>query len=78
MTELKIRTESTELAGGRLLRVSAVVGPKGESRTVVVERLPGSAGARSLIEPSTGDRLTLDADELPTLLELLEEVSDGE
>lgn len=74
MTELSIRTESTELPGGRLLRVSAVERPKGDGRTIVVERLPGSAGARSLMEPANGDRLTLDADELPMLVEMLEAV----
>lgn len=76
MTELSIRTESTELAGGRLLRVSSVEQPKGDGRTIVVERLPGSAGARSLMEPSNGDRLTIDSSELPTLMELLREVGE--
>lgn len=74
MTELSIHTASTELAGGRVLRVSRVDKPRGDGETVVLEKLTGSYAARSLLEPSNGDRLTLDADELDTLQELLAEV----
>lgn len=74
MTELTVRTTETELPGGRVLRVSRVENPGDAGETVVVERLPGSAGARSLMEPADGDRLTLDADALLELLDLLREI----
>lgn len=73
MTELT-RTEEVEIEGGRVLRVSRVQRPRGDGEAVVVEKLVGSSAARSLMEPSDGDRLTLDAAALPDLMELLEEL----
>lgn len=78
MEDLQIRTSETELPGGRLLRVSSVESPRREGRSVVLERLPGSAGARSIMEPNPGERLVVSADVVGELVELLEEVSDGE
>lgn len=76
MEELTVRTEETGSAGGRILRASHVQRPRDSGATVVLERLPGSAGARSLLEPSTGERLTVDADALPELLDLLGALGD--
>lgn len=73
VTELTVRTEERESPSGELLRVSDVERPGG-GRSVVIERLPGSLGGRSLLEPGTGERLVLGADALPDLMELLEEV----
>lgn len=75
MPELTVHTEETELPGGRVLRVSRVERPRGSGESIVVERLVDSSAARSLMEPSDGDRLTLDADALSDLMELLEEVT---
>lgn len=74
VTELTVRTEELELPGGRVLRVSSVENPRGDGRTVVMEKLVGSSAARNLMGPSDGDRLTLAAEVVPELMELLEAV----
>lgn len=75
VTELDVRTATTELSGGRVLRVSSVARPREDGREIVIERLVGSASARNIMAPSDGDRLTIDAGELPELRALLDEVA---
>lgn len=74
VTELQVTTEEVELAGGRVLRVSRVENPRG-GETVVVEKLVGAYAARSLMEPSSGSRLAISADDVAELRRLLEEVA---
>lgn len=78
MPELSVRTERLELDGGQVLRVSLVDRPQGRGRDLVLERLPGSAGARSLMEPSTGDRLVVSDEIADDLVELVREVRAGD
>lgn len=73
MNKLDLRTSEVDLPSGEVLRVSDVERPRG-GRCVVLERMPGSSGARSLLEPGTGERLVVSADVVPKLIELLEEV----
>lgn len=75
MKELAVRMEDVELPGGRVLRVSRVENPRDAGETIVLEKLVGSSAARSLMEPSDDGRLTLSADALPELVELLGELA---
>lgn len=75
VNELTMRTDEVDLPSGEVLRVSDVERPRG-GRCVVMERMPGSHRARSLLEPGTGERLVVSAAVLPKLIELLEEVGE--
>lgn len=72
--ERDVQTVETELAGGQILRVSSVSRRRG-GRTLVLEKLPGSVTARSLVDPPDGPRLVLDMRDAPHLRELLDEVT---
>lgn len=78
MEELQVRTSETELPSGQVLRVSRVENPRDAGETVVIEKLVGSHAARSLMEPSNGARLVVSANEVPELMELLEELETDE
>lgn len=74
VTELAVRTEERSLPSGEILRCCEVERPRG-GRNIVLELRP-KHGGRSLLEPATGERLVVDGDALPELLELLEGVGD--